>query len=309
MDFHDAIAQLTGNLVIAYDTRVKAATALQAETQQMLRDYQSELQDMANRQQEALNKNMRDLQNEVGQRLAEQHQANQEMTARQREHLDEFKSNLRHDTGQYVGDARAARSDMSRTQQEQLNAYKQNLHKSVGDMKQRTDDRMAEIRANHQAAANAQRQQLGETRNAMANQVAAARASNQAIQGRMRADFTAAGLTWQTFSIRMHQQRTAKAVPSPSAPAAAAPAPPEAPAHDAQQPQPLSDTGHDMTRIRGIGQGMQQRLKRAGIETYQELAAKSPDEVRQALGEVGRLANVEEWIAHAQELATQPPEG
>jgi small subunit ribosomal protein S2 len=58
----------------------------------------------------------------------------------------------------------------------------------------------------------------------------------------------------------------------------------------------------DLTTIRGIGSNMQQRLNEAGIYTYAQLAASTPDEVRQGLGTVGQLAKVEEWIEQAREL-------
>jgi len=48
---------------------------------------------------------------------------------------------------------------------------------------------------------------------------------------------------------------------------------------------------------------MQQRLNEAGIYTYTRLATSTPDELRQNLGAVARLAKVEEWIEQARELA------
>jgi predicted flap endonuclease-1-like 5' DNA nuclease len=47
---------------------------------------------------------------------------------------------------------------------------------------------------------------------------------------------------------------------------------------------------------------MQHRLNQAGITTYAQLARSTADELRQALGEVARLAKVEQWIEQAQEV-------
>lgn len=56
----------------------------------------------------------------------------------------------------------------------------------------------------------------------------------------------------------------------------------------------------DLTGIPGIGPGIQERLNRAGISSFAVLAATPPDQLRSILGELNRLAHVEEWIAAAQ---------
>ncbi len=58
----------------------------------------------------------------------------------------------------------------------------------------------------------------------------------------------------------------------------------------------------DLTTIQGIGITMQNRLNRAGITTYAQLAEAKPEHVREALGELLRGAKVEAWISQAQEL-------
>ncbi len=59
----------------------------------------------------------------------------------------------------------------------------------------------------------------------------------------------------------------------------------------------------DLTRIHGVGPSMQSHLNDHGIFSFSELGAANADAVRQALGEVGRMAKVEEWIAEARQLA------
>jgi len=58
----------------------------------------------------------------------------------------------------------------------------------------------------------------------------------------------------------------------------------------------------DLTTIQGIGPGMQERLKEAGIYSFAMLARSTPDELRQALGRLARLADVDRWIEEAREL-------
>ena len=59
----------------------------------------------------------------------------------------------------------------------------------------------------------------------------------------------------------------------------------------------------DFTEIDGIGSARQKFLNEAGIYTFAQLAGSTPEELRQALGESSRLANVETWIEQAKELA------
>ncbi len=62
------------------------------------------------------------------------------------------------------------------------------------------------------------------------------------------------------------------------------------------------DATAGLTAIRGIGITMQNRLNRAGIMTYAQLAEAKPEHVREALGKLLRGAKVEAWISRAREL-------
>ncbi len=58
-----------------------------------------------------------------------------------------------------------------------------------------------------------------------------------------------------------------------------------------------------VTAIQGIGITMQNRLNRAGITTYAQLAEAKPEHVREVLGgKLSRGANVDAWISRAREL-------
>ncbi len=58
----------------------------------------------------------------------------------------------------------------------------------------------------------------------------------------------------------------------------------------------------DLTAIRGIGIAVQNRLNRAGITTYAQLAEAKPEQVREALGKLSRGARAEAWISQARDL-------
>ncbi len=61
----------------------------------------------------------------------------------------------------------------------------------------------------------------------------------------------------------------------------------------------------DLTAIEGIGIAMQDRLNRAGITNYAQLAEAKPEHVRETLGKLSRGAKIEAWISQAQELAAR----
>ena len=80
---------------------------------------------------------------------------------------------------------------------------------------------------------------------------------------------------------------------------------PEARAEGAGQAPGESSDGSvdDLTTIRGIGIAVQNRLNRAGITTYAQLAEAKPEEVREVLGELSRGTKIKAWINQARELA------
>ena len=61
----------------------------------------------------------------------------------------------------------------------------------------------------------------------------------------------------------------------------------------------------DLTAILGIGITLQNRLNRAGITTYADLAEAKPEQVRKALGKMSRGAKVEAWISQARDLVAR----
>ncbi len=82
---------------------------------------------------------------------------------------------------------------------------------------------------------------------------------------------------------------------------------PEARAEAERQAPGESSEGSvdDLTAIRGIGITKQDRLNRAGITTYAQLAVAKPEQVREALGKFSRGAQVEASISRARELAAR----
>ena len=68
---------------------------------------------------------------------------------------------------------------------------------------------------------------------------------------------------------------------------------------------PDESSSDDLTAIGGIGIATQNRLYRAGIKSYAQLARATPEDVRKILGKVAGGADVEDWIAQAKQLANE----
>ena len=68
---------------------------------------------------------------------------------------------------------------------------------------------------------------------------------------------------------------------------------------------PDESSSDHLTAIRGIGIATENRLYRAGIKSYAQLARASPEDVRAILGKFAGGASVEKWIAQAKQLAKE----
>jgi len=70
-------------------------------------------------------------------------------------------------------------------------------------------------------------------------------------------------------------------------------------------------TGDDFQKIAGIGQAIERRLHEAGILTYQDLAARSPEQIAARLTDVAGLSSAritsQDWTGQAGRLAGSAP--
>jgi hypothetical protein len=76
---------------------------------------------------------------------------------------------------------------------------------------------------------------------------------------------------------------------------------------DPRQSNPGGQTGDDFQKIAGIGQAIERRLHDAGILTYQDLAARSPEQIAASLTDVAGLSSAriasQDWAGQAGRLA------
>ena len=76
---------------------------------------------------------------------------------------------------------------------------------------------------------------------------------------------------------------------------------------DPRQSTSADQTGDDFQKIAGIGQAIERRLHDAGILTYQDLAARSPEQIAASLTDVAGLSSAriasQDWAGQAGRLA------
>ncbi len=76
-------------------------------------------------------------------------------------------------------------------------------------------------------------------------------------------------------------------------------------AEEVEAGEPPEVSPDDLTAIRGIGIATQDRLYRAGIKSYGQLARATPEDVQEILGKFAGGASIEKWIAEAKQLANE----
>jgi helix-hairpin-helix protein len=80
------------------------------------------------------------------------------------------------------------------------------------------------------------------------------------------------------------------------------------PQRDDPEPSRSGQSGDDFQKIDGIGPTRAERLRNAGILTYNDLARHSPKEIAAKTGISAELIAKENWIRQARALAGPPPE-
>lgn len=95
--------------------------------------------------------------------------------------------------------------------------------------------------------------------------------------------------------------------PEEMAPEAPSSEPPSVddPSSDDAPPEDEGDTSDvdNLAVIQGIGPKMAFRLREAGVHTFDDLAQKTPDAIRDMMGGLPSFANVDSWIEQAADLA------
>ena len=115
---------------------------------------------------------------------------------------------------------------------------------------------------------------------------------------------------WKSLSVGARRPEEPVEPPTVTAGVEAPPSPEEErhrPPSEQVGPEETKEAPEDdLTAIRGIGLATQQRLNAIGIKSYAQLADAKPEELREAVGDIGRFAKIDDWIRQARELAAKP---
>jgi len=251
--------------------------------------------------------------------LSKQSKAEAAMAKAQDERLKTEAATRRHDVAAMLSKQSKAEAAMAKDQDKRLKTEAATRRHDVAAMLSKQGEAEA-------AMAKAQRAHLSKDRARLAADGSAGSDKRQAEAAVRRADATAREQGWATGATAMAARRSGTspaprptprvkpvgkstmAAPRPAMaapkPAMAAPKPAVArPEANAAIPIPAKPTHDDLTLVHGIGPGMQAHLNNAGVFTFKQLAKADVDHLRKELGDVARLARMDDWIGEAKGLA------
>ncbi|TRZ52838.1 hypothetical protein D4S03_02790 [bacterium] len=298
MTLSDEMRRLSQDFSGAYDDRMAAVAGIRTATAQKLAEFHAAQQETAAELRARLNE-------QVLGRLA---QATEDARGRA-EYVDE----LRGDTAAFIKELDAAQQQMAAELRAHLDEQESGRRAQAVEDARGRDEYVDELRgdtatfldkthaANQQMAAELRThldEQESVRRAQAAEDVATLKSDTAAMLSEFQTEQSEARQVWSSITALMQQRRAGKPT--------AAPPPRPAVKKVVAPPPPVVEEGmapDDLTVIRGIGVGMQRHLNEAGIYTYAQLAASTPKKLQRALGDVGRMAKVETWIAQARDLA------
>lgn len=237
-------------------------------------------------QMDGLHHQVSDLRQAAAAFLGELDKSNQSMAEELNLKLIEQRSGLATDTAAFI-------NTISSAHQEMATQLAQELHQSVSTLRRNAATFLKASGAAHRSMATAQKQGLTKGRDQLMAEVTATREKYQAELGVVRIDLAEAAKIWANIS-HLKQKSRIKKGPAKSSRAAESARGTDSPAEPSGP--------DDFKVIHGIGHGMANLLYTAGISSFAQLAASTPEQLRQVLGKTGKLAKVESWIAQAQDL-------
>ena len=303
MALSNEMRRITQGFVAAYDDRIARVVDICDNTARELSGFRAAHKSMAADQRQRLTDYVYGLHDNVTKMLESLDTAHKSMAVEQRQRLADYTYELRDNVANMLESLDTAHKSMAVEQRERLADYVYDLCDNVTKTLQMLDKA-------HQSMAAKQRKHLAAGRKRLASDVSKTR-------GDLHADQSEARKIWNGFATVMQERRAKKSGgPAPKAPVAKAKAaqipaavarPPITVAKEAPVPQATAQVIPDkLTTIGGIGASMQQHLNEMGIYTFAQLAGSTPQKVRKALGESGRLANVDRWIEDARKLRSAP---
>jgi predicted flap endonuclease-1-like 5' DNA nuclease len=197
--------------------------------------------------------------------------------------------------GRHRAHLEAAGNEMRKAARKERAATRRRLDalgQEVAHMRSAAAAQISGLAKARRGAAARQRSTLAEAVDTLQSDVREIIEDARKYQSAVRVDLQKAHTLWSDFASGA--EPVAPKRPAARAAAAKAAPPPAKPAAE-----PGAD---DLTHIEGVGPVMQARLAKAGITTFAQLAEANADSLREQLGDVGRLADVGSWIAHARRV-------
>jgi len=283
--------------------RAQVAKASQS-TVDFMKEVDLERKSMNSEQRKSLEAQMNDLHNQVNSLresaasfLGDLDKSNQSMAKELSQTLTSQRASLSTETATFRKEISSAHQKMSAQQARNLGIASMRLHKSVSDLRTHAAAALKASGDAHRSMAAQQKHSLAQDRSQLSAEVVSTRKNIISQRNSVRADLAEASQIWANISeLKKKNRQIIKEVAEP----VAAPSTPwEAVASVEAEVQNSVD---DLQVIQGIGPGMAKHLADAGYFSYAQLADSSPEQVREALGKVGKLAKVESWIDQAREL-------
>ena len=278
------------------DLRNQVANASQAAVD-FLKEIDQEQKTISGEQRQRLNAEMDDLHNQVNDLrqaaanfLSDIDKSNQSMADELGRQLTSDRTQLSVDTASFINSASSAHQEMAAQQDKALSDHFANLQQSVIQLRKDASAFLLTTTTVRQSSAAAQKSDLVNSRNQLLADVGATRAKNSADMSALRADQAEASKLWAEISLLKQKGRGQKA--APAAPKAVVVAAPKAPVNEwvpAKVVEPKKSGVDDLQVIKGIGPGLEALIRAAGINTFAELAASSPEQLTEALGKNGKL--------------------
>jgi len=275
-------------------------------------------QKSATRQAKHLNQEATKLRSNVGDFRKSINTAQDAMATRQREQLNAALETIQNEvaglraaTAEILKGFEAEFAQMATEQDAELKQDMQTLQARVTELRENAAQFVADADIAHQEAAAALRQDLLGHHTDLETTVANIRVQFRAEHDNIRKDHAEARLIWTRLNTLLQHRRAKQMGQSePPAPvkravhkkAPVSPPPVEEPVAPTAPPATTVASQDDLTLIHGIGQATQHRLNEAGVLTFAQLAAADEEQLRQAIGQVGRIAKVDEWITLAREM-------
>ena len=269
MALADDMAGLSADILAAWDVRTASIAGIRTDTAEELRDFGEARFAMAKEQDERLKADVAARRTDVVAMLSDLNKAHAAMAKAQRARLSEDHTKL-------AADGAAM---------------------------------LIELEQDHVAMAAELRAHLSDDRAKLA-------ADGAAERDERLADVAVRREGWDSIAAALAKRREgAPVAPQPAPkpvvalePKVIAPEPVPEPVVVSPEPEPVAlaepaeDVEDDLTRIRGIGPGMQAHLNAVGIFSFAKLAKADVETLRLELGDVARLARIEEWIDQAEKL-------